>query len=110
MSTFTIKQNDTSPSLQVSLTDSAGSAIDLTGATSIRFHMRLPSATAAKVDAAAATVGASTAGVVKYDWSAGDTDTAGLYQAEFEVTYSDSSIETFPNGGYLLVNVLDDLA
>lgn len=110
MSTHQIKQNDTSPAIQAALTDASGTAIDLTGALATRFHMRLPGASSAKVDAAATVVGAATLGVVRYDWSTGDTDTAGLYEAEFEVTYADGTVETFPNSGYILVNINGDLA
>jgi hypothetical protein len=46
---------------------------------------------------------------VQYDWSAADTATIGTYNAEFEVTYGDSSIETFPNNGFISVVVTDDL-
>jgi hypothetical protein len=46
---------------------------------------------------------------VRYDWSADDTDTIGSYQAEFEVTYADASIETFPNDGYIRVEIIDDI-
>lgn len=35
---------------------------------------------------------------------------AGSYVCEFEVTYSDSTIETFPNDGYIRVEVLSDIA
>lgn len=28
---------------------------------------------------------------------------------QFEVTYSDGSIETYPNAGYLLVQIAEDL-
>lgn len=105
MSTFAIKRNDTSPSWVVTLTEAAG---NLSGAT-VNMHMKLPGASSAKVDAACTIVDA-TAGTVRYDWSSGDTDTAGLYEAEFEVTYSDATVETFPNVGFFLVNVDGDLA
>ena len=49
---FFIKQNDTSPALQVTLKDASGTAIDLSGAT-VRFHMRQIGNTTAKGDAAA---------------------------------------------------------
>ena len=99
--TFYIKQNDTKPSLFAQLL-SNGSAIDLTGAT-VRFHME------SGLDAPAVITDAAT-GNVRYDWSVGDTATSGIFRAEFEVTFSDGTIETFPNDGYLFINVMRELA
>lgn len=103
MATFTIKKNDTSPALEYTLSP----AVDLTGA-SVRFHMRSRGG-ALKVDAAAS-ITTPTPGIVQYDFLAVDTDTVGTYEAEFEVTYADNTIETFPNSGYLIVNISDDIA
>ena len=103
---FTIKQNDTSPSLQATLRDSALNPIDLTGA-SVRFHMKSVDGTL-KVDAAMAVTNAE-AGVVQYNWQNGNTDTVGTYYVEFQVTYSDSAIETFPNNGNKVVSVVREL-
>lgn len=106
--TFYIKKNDTAPSFRVILKDGDAAAVDITGNLGVTFHMRDQSGTV-KVDAAA-TVNDASAGDVQYDWSAGDTDTAGIYDAEFEVTYSDGTIETFPNYGFAKVNITEDLA
>ena len=38
-----------------------------------------------------------------------DTNTADVYEGEFQVTYADSSIQTFPNDGYILIDVKDDV-
>lgn len=46
---------------------------------------------------------------LSYQRVAGDTDTAGVCRAEFEVTYSDGKIETFPNSEYIQINVMPDL-
>lgn len=35
----------------------------------------------------------------------GDTDSSGLYKAEFQVTYSDGRKETFPNDGYIEIMI-----
>lgn len=107
MSRFNIKRNDTSPSLLAVLKDADDVAVDLTGAT-IRFHM-IDKDDTVIVDDAAVVAGAAT-GEARYDWSAADTATVGGFRAEFEVTHSDSSIETFPNNGYINVVVHADLA
>lgn len=103
---FSIKQNDTSPSLQATLKDAALNPVDLTGAT-VRFHMKSLEGVV-KVDAAM-TVTDGTGGVVQYDWQSGDTDTVGSYYVEFEVTYTDNSVETFPNNGSKVVSVVREL-
>lgn len=105
--TFYIKQNDTSPAMLATLQDADGDAINLIGA-SVRFHMRAIGSNQAVVDAAA-TVVTPISGTVRYDWSAADTINIGSYQAEFEVTYADASIETFPNDGYIRVEIIDDI-
>jgi len=109
MSIFRLKRNDTSPSLSVTLKDSAGTAVDLSGAT-VRFHMKVPNASSAKVDAAATVDSDPTTGVVQYDWQSGDTDTVGTYYAELEVTYGDASVESFPNNGNFVVIIKPDQA
>ena len=103
---FSIKQNDTSPALQATLKDAALAPINLTGAT-VRFHMKSVDGTV-KIDTAM-TVTNALGGVVQYDWVAGDTDTVGTYYVEFEVTYSDASVETFPNNGNRVVSVVKEL-
>ena len=105
--TFYIKQNDTGPAMLATLQDANGNAINLVGA-SVRFHMRSVSGGNPVVDAAA-TVVTALSGIVRYNWVAADTDTVGTYQAEFEVTYADASIETFPNDGYIAVQIIDDI-
>lgn len=106
--TFYIKRNDTSPALLASLQDANGTAVDMTAA-SVRFHMRQINSQVVKVDADAVIVAAEQ-GEVRYNWQTADTDTIGSYQAEFEVTYSDGTIETFPNDGYIPVNIVGDIA
>lgn len=100
---FTVKRGDTSPSLQYNLQP----AVSLGGA-SVVFNMSLRSTGAVVINRAPATIVAD--GVVRYDWQPGDSDVAGTYLAEFEVTYSDSGVETFPNEGFIVVVVTDDIA
>lgn len=48
---------------------------------------------------------------VRYVWQAGDTDEVGLFEAEWEVTYSSGQVQTFPTGRrkFLLIEVQDDV-
>ena len=98
---FYLKQNDTKPSLSANLTQD-GSVVDLTGA-SVKFHM------GSIVDADAVIASAVT-GSVRYDWDAADTEEAGRYPAEFQVTFSDEGIETFPNKDTLTIVIKPELA
>jgi hypothetical protein len=103
---FKIKQNDTSPSLQATLKDASFTPINLTES-QVRFHMKSVDG-ALKIDAPMVVV-TPLQGLIQYDWQSGDTDTVGTYYIEFEVTYSDASIETFPNDGNKVVSIVKEL-
>ena len=104
--TFTIKQSDTSPSIQAALQDSNLTAINLTGAT-VNFRMKLLGGTTMLNEEM--TVVEPLTGLVRYDWQDGDTSIAGTYYAEIEVIYSDLSVETFPNTGNLAIVITPEL-
>lgn len=104
---FRIKTNDTSPKLVVTLTDASGNLVNLAGA-SAKFHMKGYGASSLKVQASADITDAAN-GRVEYGWSAGDTDTAGTYYGEVEITYGDTTVETFPNNGYFSIIIKEDL-
>lgn len=107
MPDFWIKQNDTAPVLDAILKDSDDVVVDVTGA-SIRFIMSAIDGTIKVNDTGTVIDGA--AGHVRYEWVAADTDTTGTYIAEWEVTYPNSTIETFPSSGYFEIRIMDDLA
>tara|TARA_R110000737_G_scaffold3850_1_gene12776 strand:- start:746 stop:1066 length:321 start_codon:yes stop_codon:yes gene_type:complete len=103
---FNIKQNDTSPSLQATLKDALLVPVDITSAT-VKFHMKSLDGVV-KIDETMTITDAS-GGVVKYDWQTGDTSTVGTYYVEFEVTYADGAVETFPNTGNLPLVITREL-
>jgi hypothetical protein len=105
--TFYIKRNDTSPALRYALTPAS---VVLTGA-SVQFQMRprRPKGAAAVIDVAAVVVTATGTPTVEYAWQPSDTDSAGLFDAEFKVTYADGEVETFPNDGFITVKVSGDI-
>ena len=104
---FRIKTNDTSPKLALTLEDALGNAVGLAGC-SARFHMKAFGASSLKIDAAAS-IEDNVNGTIEYSWTGTDTDTAGTYYGEIEVTYADSTIETFPNNGYFTIIIKEDL-
>jgi hypothetical protein len=107
MASYTWKQNDTGPTNITTLLDRDGNAANLTGATAVRFHMRRGGDI--KIDASAEVVDEAT-GQVRYLRTAADTDTAGDFEAEYEVTYSNGHVQTFPEDGYIGVSIIDDVA
>lgn len=109
MADFQIKAHDRKPSLAVTLT-AGGVPLDLTNATTIDFIMKNKAVPGTiKVNAPAAIVAPATSGKVRYDWLAADTDTAGEYQAEFEIHWSDGKPQTAPTDSYITIDVLADL-
>lgn len=108
-SSFYIKQNDTSPSLlaelQDSLTNQVINLLNVEGS----FHMwRLD--TKEVVLKKPINVVSSGEGIIRYDWEQGDTAVPGLYQAEIQITYPDQTIESFPNDGYISVEIIEEIA
>lgn len=105
---FNLKQNDTSPAIQTTLIDGDGLPVDITGNLGVRFHVRDAEGTVI-IDTAATVVNASE-GVVLYEWLPSDTATVGTFQGEFEVTYVDGKVETFPNSSYINIIITDDIS
>lgn len=103
---FYVKQHDTREPVTAICQDANGTAVNLTGATA-KFFMK-SSGGASKVNASA-TITDYTNGVVSYQWVAADTDTAGDYTAEFQITFGDARILTFPNSAEFNVHIRADL-
>lgn len=104
---FTIKQNDTSPAIRAALKTPNNKAVNLIGAT-VRFHMR--NKNRKLLINKLAIVENQESGIVRYDWEPGDTNLHGICFCEFEVTYEDESIETFPNNDYIRIRIVEEIA
>lgn len=100
---FTIKRGDTSPQLIYTLSPS----VNLVGASAV-FNMSAIGG-GAVIDRVAASIEDSAAGVVGFAFTSAQTANAGTFWGEFEITYSDGKIETYPNNGYLSINIKPDL-
>lgn len=107
MATFFLKQNDTSPAIEATLVNGSGASVNIGGAT-VRFHMNNMTNGALIIDRAATIVNAAS-GIVRYNWQSTDTQKSGMYLCEFEVTYSDGSIESFPNDDKIIVAIESEI-
>jgi len=108
MADFYWKRHDTAPQIQVQLLDSKGNPVDVTGA-SVNFIMITTGGTGSPKVNAGATVIDAPNGIVGYTPIGANTDTAGAYQAEWQVTFLSGNKETFPNPGYDTVTITADL-
>lgn len=108
MADITIKKDDTRPVVQrylIQNIDGATSPITLTTASAVTFIMKKETNV---VSGAASIVNAASA-CVAYKWQTGDTATAVVYDAEWEIAWADGGYETVPNSGYFSIEVVADL-
>jgi len=106
--TFYIKQNDTASFLTRDLKDAFGAPVNVTAA-AVVFSMRVKPAGTVKVDEQECTIVTAGIGRVRYEWTATNTNTADEYEGEFQVTYANGKIQTFPNDGYIPIVITDDI-
>ena len=106
--TVYIKQNDTASFLTRDLKDAFGAPVNVTAA-AVVFSMRVKPAGTVKVDEQECTIVTAGIGRVRYEWTAANTNTADEYEGEFQVTYANGKIQTFPNDGYIPIVITDDI-
>jgi len=107
MADFYLKLGDRKPTLQATLWSGESTIpVDITGAT-VKLLVRKRGATTTSEFNASIVTAAS--GIVKYEWAGTEFTEVGIYLAEWEVTFSDSTKGTFPNTGWFIIQVVDDL-
>ena len=107
MYNVTLKRGDTRHAIRAILKDSSGSPVDLTDC-SVSFRMA-PLGRSATVSRAV-DIHDALAGEVWVVFAPGETDiSGGYYRAEFRVVYGDGRRETFPNDGYIKIQILSAL-
>ena len=102
----TLKRGDTRHAIKAILKNAQGNPVDLTDC-SVSFHMAPPGrppTISRQVD-----IHDAEGGEVWVVFAPGETDVSGVYRAEFRVTYGDGRKETFPNDGYINIQILSDL-
>lgn len=101
-----LKRGDTRTAIRATLKTPTGAAVDLTDAT-VRFLLA-DLRGVLKIDKHIDVLDAA-AGKVLAVLEATEVDEAGTFRAEFEATFSDGRVETYPNDSYIAVKILPDL-
>jgi hypothetical protein len=102
---FIIKHNDTRTALKAILKDATGAVVNLTGC-QVVFIMTYQGKVLINRQAL---IMNETGGEVWVVFTKQETAQVGSMNGEFKVTFPDTSIETFPNGGYIQMQILPDL-
>lgn len=103
---ITIKRGDTRTCIKAILQGPDKLPINLTGA-HVFFHAAMhgcPPKISRAVD-----IMNAVSGEVWVVWVPGETDIDGNYRCEFEVVFSDGKRETYPNNGYIDLQIIKDL-
>jgi hypothetical protein len=108
MADFTFKRGDTYPFLKAQLKDGTDTPVNLTGAT-VRLLLKTKSQNPSLLVNQVCTVTDAVAGRVQYEWAEADTNTVNTLDGEFQVTWGDGEITTFPNEGFFEVAFVADL-
>lgn len=95
-----IKQGDTRHAIRATLKTVNGVPVDLTNA---RIVFKMHSRYVGTLINREATYEGN--GKVHFVFENGETDKAGMYEAEFEVTYTDGRVETFPHSGKMQIYI-----
>lgn len=122
---FYLKRNDTREPIEVTAEEEDENGvmqpIILPNSTTVEFHMvqaatneftgqPMPNPGAVKIAAGVGYLVPSTGGGIGYQWTGPDTNLAGTFLAEFQLTFADGRILTFPNNDNITVHIRPDLA
>lgn len=100
-----LKRNDVGDVISFNCENEDGSYVNLTGAT-VKFFMGKKNKLITMGDAV---IKNAATGLVEYTLTDSDTLYSGNFPAEFEVTFGNGNVKTFPRIGYLQVNIESNL-
>jgi len=107
--TATMKQGDTGPSLTATLYNPDGTVANLSGCT-VKLNVRKGRGGALLIDHGPVTITDAVNGRVKYDWQVADTANPGTFSVEWEVTFGNGVIITYPNDRSALLEIVRQTA
>jgi len=102
---FYIKDSDDLPAIEATLLDGDENAIDLTDATVV-FSMSDIGGNVGNINNRPASVPNPALGIVSYFWETGVLTSPGTFKGEFQVTFSDGTVRTWPNARSEQLNVI----
>lgn len=95
MADVQLVQGDTRPAIEGLLTKTrTGDPLDLTNASEVRFQMRKDDDERYTVDGVASIIGEPEEGAVRYEWQENDLRNPGDYIAQWQITWSDDTVQT----------------
>lgn len=109
---YVLARGDTQPKISATLFDALGVPVPLPPGSTVKFIMKKWGASVVEINSPATIVGGSnTTGAVEYQFVSADVDTPGIYDAQWQVTFSGGGlVQTFPVGGYHTIEIESDLA
>jgi hypothetical protein len=108
MPNHTFKEGDLGDELNATLKDENG-AVDLSQSQKVEFVAQ--NREGEKVQDSEVTITTAADGEIEYSWESNDIiETAGVYHTEFRVTDNAGNTETFPNDGYVTIEVESEIA
>jgi hypothetical protein len=111
MADYFLKQGDNTPTFTAVLKDLNNQPINLTGATGQIFIRPARSGIVAVTGPLViASDQVANKGMVSYTWGSSGIATPGEYLIEFRITFSGGNVQSFPNDGYAILEVVPKLA
>ena len=111
---FTIKQNDTLPSLSINITYTGRLAqlvpLNLSGVSAVTFSMKDECCGYLKVSSKQAQIASYCDGTLQYNWDAEDTNEPGDYFGQFELFYTNGGKMSVPSTGGIHIQIPPDIS
>lgn len=109
---YYIRQGDGGVKISDTLKDASGTPVSIQGAT-VQFQVFPLSGGAALVSTTATNEQSGdgsdgSKGKVSYTWSTSNTAASGFYLGSWPVTFGGGAVQTFPNAGYILIDISPD--
>jgi len=101
------KKGDQADPYTAQLKDANG-PVDITGNKRVQFYMKNRKTGNKKIEGKTVNVLNASEGRVEYEWDSEDVDTAGVFEAEIVVEFTNGD-ETWPSNGFKSIKIGEDI-